>query len=136
MDLSRDSKAFCSDQVRNGNQIKGSKGILNPLPVRIRHFSTDGKYVKSAYRIVPGAIPLQKNFSGEAEPRLLFRVYGLFGSAEGTACPVPNLNKYQRCFFLQDQVDLSLACLEIPFHQVQTFRLELIEGEVLSPVMR
>ena len=131
VDLSRDSKAFSSDQVRNGNYIKGSKGVLNPLPVRIRHFSTDGKYVKSAYRIVSVPIPLQKNFSGEAQPQLLFRVYGLFGSAEGAACPVPNLNKYQRCFFPEDQVDLPPACPIIPFHQAQTFRLELIEGEVL-----
>ena len=126
MDLYGDSKAFSSNQVRNRNQIKGSKGILNPLPARIRHFSTDGKYVKSAYRIVPSAVPLQKNFSGEAQPQLLFRVYGLFGSAEGGVCPVPNLNKYQRCFLPEDQVDLSPTCPIIPFHQAQTFRLELI----------
>ena len=131
MDLSRDSKAFSSDQVRNGNQIKGSKGILNPLPVRIRHFSTDGKYVKSAYRIVPVPVPLQKTSAVNRSRDCFFGVYGLFGLAEATACPVPNLNKYQRSFFPQDQVDLPPACTVIPFHQAQTFRLELIEGEVL-----
>jgi len=66
---------------------------------------------------VPVLVPLQKGFSGEPQPGLFSGVNGFFRSAEGKACAVPNLNKYQRSIFLQHQIDLSPARLIVPYHE-------------------
>ena len=111
------SIAFRANRGPKRCQIQDLKCILDPSPIRIRQGPADSKYIKSACRVVPVLVPLQKGFSGEPQPGLFSGVNGFFRSAEGKASAVSHFYKHQRSIFLQYQIDLSPARPIVPCHE-------------------